>query len=386
LLRDFPAKRPVSGCLTRAPPPDVADAVTLDTALGAAHVGGLDFLRALAVSLVIWGHAGENRFTGTPALAGLGVTIFFVLSGFLITRLLLSEYAATGRIDLIAFYRRRVARLMPVFYLFLAITLTVLWLRSRPIPWAPVIASMLYVVNYYQAFTGAQTNVVSHCWSLAVEEQFYLLWPVLMLLALHRRLNLAKVLAAIVLAVWCWRWFVAHADPGSGDYLYRALETRADQLAVGCMLAVLVRFAGFRKRLATWINVPLGALVLTAGLYGITVYGPASITSKYGWEFAAQPLIIAPLMVMMVVRSAQPGRVAAFINNPLIVHIGRISYCMYLFHGLIGFTVQRVVENHTDSFWIGFLCEYAAIVAFASCSFRWFEQPVRLWITGKASS
>jgi len=358
----------------------------LATALSAAHIGGLDFIRALAVSLVIWGHASENRSTSTSALAGLGVTIFFVLSGFLITRLLLSEYAVKGRIDLLKFYRRRVARLLPVFYLFLGISLSILWLHSKPIPWGPVIASMLYVVNYYQAFTGAQTNAVSHCWSLAVEEQFYLLWPALMLFTLHRRWNLAKVLVAIVLAVWCWRWFVAHSDPESADYLYRALETRADELAVGCLLAALMRRTAWRRRLANWSNAPVLACFLAAGLYGITTYGSPSITFKYGWEFAVQPLMIAPLMVMIIMRSAQLGRAAAMINNPLIVHVGQISYCMYLFHGLIGFTVQRIVEAHTNSFWIGFLAEYAAIAAFASASFRWFEQPVRRWLVGKESS
>jgi peptidoglycan/LPS O-acetylase OafA/YrhL len=365
---------------------DDTDTKVLARALSAPHIGGLDFIRALAVSLVIWGHASENRFTDTPALAGLGVTIFFVLSGFLITRLLLAEYAAKGCIDLLEFYRRRVARLMPIFYLFLGIGLGILWLNSRAIPWGPVIASMLYVLNYYQAFTGAHTNLVSHCWSLAVEEQFYLLWPALMMFTLRRRWNLAKVLVAIVLAVWGWRWFVAYSDPRSADYLYRALETRADELAIGCLLAALTCCAGWRTRLAALNKVPILGLLLAACLYGITTSGSASNTFKYGWEFAAQPLLIAPLLVMIIMRSARPGLVAAAINNRLIVHIGQISYCMYLFHGLIGFTVQRIVEAHTHSFWAGFLAECAAIALFASASFRWFEQPIRRWMLRKPSS
>ena len=139
------------------------DATSIENAMSQSYLGGLDFLRAMAVLFVIFGHATEGQFANLPELAGLGVKIFFVLSGFLITRLLLNEYASQGNINFPGFYRRRAGRLMPAFFLFLALGVGVFIVRDRPVPWAPILSSIFYVTNYYQAFTGAETNLVSHC-------------------------------------------------------------------------------------------------------------------------------------------------------------------------------------------------------------------------------
>lgn len=360
------------------------DAAAIDDAMHSTRLGGLDFLRALAVSFVIFGHAIEGRLDNFAALSGLGVKIFFVLSGFLITRLLLDEYAAQGRIGFLAFYRRRVARLMPVFYLFLVVGVSIVWLRQRPIPWAPVLSSMLYITNYYQAFTGAEANLVSHCWSLAVEEQFYFLWPVLLLFLLRHRVSLVHALLAIVLAVWCWRWALLGASSLSIDYLYRALDTRADDLAIGCLLAVLVRSATWREKLAAVVRVPGLAWVLILGLFLLNMHESSGAILKYGFAFMVEPLVIAFLVLMSVLVSRQSGWLPSLINNSFVVYVGQVSYCMYLFHGLIGYTAARVVAGYGGNFWLGVVAEFAAIIAFSSVSFRWFETPMRRWIAGDA--
>lgn len=361
------------------------DADAIDAAVNSPRIGGLDFLRAMAVSFVMWGHGTEGRVTDIPGLAGLGVKVFFVLSGFLITRLLLDEFAARGRIDFWGFYRRRFARLMPAFYLFLAVGLGVLWLKHRPIPWAPIVSSMLYVTNYYQAFTGAQTNLVAHCWSLAVEEQFYLLWPMLAAFLLRRQANLARALVLVILGVWCWRWFLVGATDASIHYLYRALETRADELATGCLMAVLVRSQLCRERIAAIVRVPGVALALVAAVYLCTAYDTQSTGFKYGFAFMVEPPMIALLILITVLVSGQKGWLAAVINNRFVVHVGQISYCMYLFHGLIGYTAQRVVEERTGSFWLGLIAAFAGVIVFSSLSFRWFETPMRRWISGSSA-
>jgi peptidoglycan/LPS O-acetylase OafA/YrhL len=332
------------------------------------------------------GHAVESHpqlgETLVP-LSGLGVKIFFVLSGFLITRLLLDELDAHGRLDFLAFYRRRVARLMPVFYLYVAVGIAALLLRDKPIPWAAVMSSLLYVTNYYQAFTGAQTHMVSHCWSLAVEEQFYMLWPLLAAWLVARQSNLARVLTLIVLAVWCWRVFLLLGVHVSIDYLYRALDTRADELAVGCLTSVLMRSSEWRARLAAAACLPGVAPVLVLLVYASSQMGSQSAQFKYGFGYMVEPLMIGLLIVWTLMASNRPGWIAGLLRNRLIEHVGQVSYCMYLFHGMIMHSTQHIVEGLTGSFWVGLAASFATVIVFASASFRWFETPMRRLIVGK---
>lgn len=338
-------------------------------------------MRAVAVLFVIWGHATEGRIAALPGLSGLGVKVFFVLSGFLITRLLLDEFAASGRIDFIGFYRRRIARLMPPFYLFLGAGIAVALLRHHTVPWAAILSSVLYVTNYYQAFTGAQTNLVSHCWSLSVEEQFYLLWPVVASFLLRRQANVARALALIVLAVWCWRWVLLASTNASVHYLYRALDTRADELATGCLLAQLVRFPVWRARLAAVMRAPGLGLLLIAAVIALSETNSLNTSFRYGFAFVVEPPMIAVLVLIAVVASTGKGLLARLLGNRFAVHIGQISYGIYLFHGLVGYTVQRFVEQRSGSFWLGVACNFMAVITFASASFRWFETPMRRWIS-----
>jgi peptidoglycan/LPS O-acetylase OafA/YrhL len=357
--------------------------------LTGSRVRGLDFLRALAVSFVMLGHLTEGatnaRWRVAGEFSGLGVKIFFVLSGFLITRLLLDEMDSSGRIDFGAFYRRRFARLMPAFYFYLAVSLTILFARGRAIPWGPVVSSVFYVTNYYQAFTGAQTNLVSHCWSLAVEEQFYLLWPGLAALLLRRRSDLARALAVAVLAVWSWRWLLIGTSHASVDYLYRALETRADDLATGCMLAVLLRSSHWRDRLAGIVAVPGIGVAACAAIYASTKAESLGVGVKYGFSYVVEAPLIAVLILSVVLSASRPGPICAILNNRFVVHVGQISYCMYLFHGLVGYTLQNAVERRSGSTLAGVLVAFASVIALSSASFRWFETPMRKWISGSAA-
>lgn len=372
---------PVTGSSVRGLQNNVVDGNTLVAALTAPRIAGLDFLRALAVTLVLLGHSVEGeahlgKWLGE--LSGLGVKLFFVLSGFLITRLLLDEIDAHGRIHFKAFYRRRIARLMPAFYLYLGVALAVLCLRHKPIPWAAVTSSVLYITNYYQAFTGAQSNIVSHCWSLAVEEQFYMLWPLLVAFLFIRRVNMAGALAVIILAVWCWRLFLTLLTETSVDYLYRALDTRADELAVGCLMAVLVRHATWRARLAVIMRLPLAGAVLVLLIYIFTLAHGQGKVFKYGVGFMVEPIMIALLILTTVVAASKAkGWLAALLNHRLLVHMGQVSYGVYLFHGMIMYSVQHAVQNRTGSFWLGFATAFVAVFAFAAATFRWYETPMQ---------
>src|SRR5881628_2466461 len=136
------------------------------------HLPALDGLRAVAVFTVIVYHFGIAAVPGD-----LGVSAFFVLSGFLITWLLLREHAANGTVSLTRFYTRRVLRIFPAYYAFLALSFAIDHLRHDP--WSPALrnSAIVYLINYFNAFNGHPNTSIAHAWSLAIEEQFYLLWP-----------------------------------------------------------------------------------------------------------------------------------------------------------------------------------------------------------------
>ncbi|MGC2321688.1 MAG: acyltransferase [Terriglobales bacterium] len=140
--------------------------------LRSSRIPALDGMRALAVFLVILYH-----FSFDWAPASLGVLGFFVLSGFLITWLLLKENDKTGTISLSGFYKRRSLRIFPAFYAYCGGWLLLLLLTGHKVVWAEVISAFCYISNYYQAFFHPADSFVTHTWSLAIEEQFYLLWP-----------------------------------------------------------------------------------------------------------------------------------------------------------------------------------------------------------------
>src|SRR5207253_11425408 len=170
---------------------------SLMRALGQSHIPVLDGLRAVSVFTVMGYHLGFARVPGD-----LGVSAFFVLSGFLITWLLLKEDRATGRVSLSRFYTRRVLRIFPAYYAFLALSFVIDQLRHDP--WSPALrnSAIFYAVNYFNAYQGHPNTSIAHAWSLAIEEQFYLLWRLAFLL-LRRQGGRAtlRVVVGIVAAV-----------------------------------------------------------------------------------------------------------------------------------------------------------------------------------------
>ncbi|HMB27009.1 MAG TPA: acyltransferase, partial [Blastocatellia bacterium] len=142
----------------------------LQSKLSLSHIPALDGIRAIAVFLVIFYHFG---FAWAPG--GLGVTMFFVLSGFLITWLLLKENGKYGDVSLKGFYLRRVLRIFPAFYVYWTALVFLLLLKGKDVLWPHAISSFFYVSDYYNAILGDPNNGFSHTWSLAIEEQFYLL-------------------------------------------------------------------------------------------------------------------------------------------------------------------------------------------------------------------
>lgn len=297
----------------------------LSEVLAGTRLPALDGLRAVAIGVVMAYHGG------LPIPGDLGVTCFFVLSGFLITWLLLKEHAQHGRISLRDFYLRRVLRIIPAYAVY--VLLTALYTRWRTGEgWDPLLtlSALTYTTNYYNAAHGHAPTPISHTWSLAVEEQFYMLWP-LALLALLRwpRRRAVQALVVVIAAVLVWR-SVAYYALGTGTaYVYNAFETRFDCLAVGCLLALGTQhanFDGLAQRLVARDWFPLVTLAL------IVLSRTCSEAYHYGPGFTVDSLLFGVLLVQLLLLVRRPSW--SWLEASGVRWVGLLSYSLYLYHGL----------------------------------------------------
>lgn len=271
----------------------------------------LDGIRGLAIALVLVSH---TLFDAVAKLGEEGVDLFFCLSGFLITSLLLEEHRSTGRIDFAAFFRRRLRRLLPALLVVLGATFAV---HAYLIGWLPAAALALAVVFYignWVVTTGlGGLGYLGHTWSLSVEEQFYLVWPLATLLLLSaRRWWRLSVVALLVLSACIWR-----ADHSKQPLVLEfGSLTRAAPLLIGCGLAFLLH--GRRTRTVSgWWTVPVFAM------YIAQAWLPVPTPAEH---------VPAGLIAATLVGTAVSGRTIPWLEWGPLVTVGRRSYGLYLWH------------------------------------------------------
>jgi peptidoglycan/LPS O-acetylase OafA/YrhL len=278
---------------------------------------------------------------------GYGVTVFFVLSGFLITRLLLHEEQETDGISLLSFYVRRAFRLFPIYYLILAVYCVLIFVfRLRPdgragfadaLPWYLIYMQDLPYFRDRSHSGGLIPVPFYQTWSLGIEEKFYLVWPLVAFRVLrNHRARIALATGAVLL-------FSLARFVSSGRYIYPYTA-----ISWGCLFAFLYDTAGIRERLDGWISSWRTPVVLLSWplLHVMSAWNSLPITARLIAELA-YPISIA-FVILASLRSAWLSRVFAF--TPLAV-VGRYSYCIYLIHLLVRQAVERVL--HTMGIGVG---------------------------------
>lgn len=338
----------------------------LQEGLSHRQLPSLDGLRAMAAFLVVFYHFG------LPVSGGFGVLVFFVLSGFLITWLLLKEDDRHATISVRAFYMRRVLRIFPAFYVYWLVLIGALAVFHKRIVWAQAISAFAYVNNYYQAIFGDPDTGLSHTWSLGIEEQFYLLWPAAFLLLRKSRARMAHVLIAGIALVWVHRWLlilVFHVHQG---YIYEAFDTRVDHLMIGCLLAVLLR-TGQYSGIWTWCCRGAYMPLLTIVLLAVSVATETTLGSFYRdtLAFVLDPVLVAILIAQLI--AFRSSFVGALWNWPWVRFLGRISYSIYLYQQIVIGPVTKVVRSLPMLLQLGVTC--AAVVLVASVSYFVVERP-----------
>ena len=312
----------------------------LDSKLSDSHIPALDGLRAVAVFLVIVSHFGFAMVPGAH-----GVMIFFVLSGFLITWLLLKENERYGTVSLASFYKRRTLRIFPAFYVYWLLMIALLLGTGKTILWSHAWSALFYTSNYYSAINGDPNNGLSHTWSLAIEEQFYLLWPFVFLMLRGNLKRMTAFLAGIIAAVWIHRAVLCFGFNVDQAYIQAAFDTRLDELMVGCLLAVLLK----RRALTPlWRVVSANRLLplITIALLAISVYAGEAFFERYRdvAGFAIEPLLIGVFIVQMIAFSS--ARLWAWTEFGVMKFLGRISYSLYLYQQLTLYPARKALAGY----------------------------------------
>ncbi len=352
-----------------------------NTSLRLAHLPALDGIRALSVTAVFLYH---TRF---PWAAGgfLGVESFFVISGFLITSLLLREWLGSGRIDLKGFWLRRARRLLPALWALLlaAPVAAALWMPGAlPRLWEDTVAALVYATNwayivrqipYFEQF--AQPPLLQHLWSLAVEEQFYIVWP-LVVFAAARGLKLGSLRDArrlvpglAVAALASTIWMAVSFDPqGDASRVYFGTDTRAAGFLVGALLAAVWQPTGESGRrwedVAGWVA--LGALLIAF----------VSVDEFTPWLYRGGFLMIAALTAVVIRLTLVKGTsIEAVLASRPFAWIGARSYGLYLWHWPVVVVTGPALAALPWQIAVG--AQAFVTLCLSEASYRWVESPIR---------
>ncbi len=340
-----------------------------------ARISSLDGLRALSIGAVVLGHVADtNKFPlhipGLAHFGNLGVKVFFVISGFLITTLLMNEQSARGRISLTKFYARRAIRIFPAFYTYIAAMLLAEKAHFIVLPHGDVLHAVTYTMNFHHE-RGWYLN---HLWSLSVEEQFYLLWPATLALVSRRR---ALQLAGATLVVAPMIRLVMWLGGAPISAFTREFQAVADVLATGCVLAGAHHWLGRQKSYMALLASPLFFFVPGA-LLGV------AFASYLVWPMLFYVVgqsvsnVAIAIAVDRGVRMGSSGAVGWFLNWRPVVFVGVLSYSLYLW--------QEPFLNPMTDAWVATFPQNILFVVVGTLASYYLIETQALRLRGKVST
>lgn len=351
------------------------------TGSSAGHLDTLDGVRGIAVVTVMLYHAHVSSFRG----GFLGVDIFFVLSGFLITGLLLQEWERTGSVDLKRFYIRRALRLLPALLALLILALVFprvftprLEDGQSPRLWLAALASISYASNWVRAFDLTEMSFLQHTWSLGIEEQFYTLWPLALLAVLRSRNRRFWTIVVVCAGIVGSATLRAVTWQGRESLLraYYGLDTRLDSLLIGCLLALLLAW-NLIPQTARWVTgIQVAAVAAVVALAIMINQAEYTAPATYHWLLFMTALSVGVVLLQLV--HAPSRGMEAILGWSGLVWLGRISYGVYLWHS----PIQTGILGHARLVRLGVpstlrvVLPFLATIAVAAASFYLLEQPI----------
>ena len=306
-----------------------------------------------------------------PTPGPLGVMIFFVLSGFLITGILLREFARYGSISLGRFYTRRAFRILPTFYACWLLVTILRFLHHQAIGGWTAVGSFFYLTDYIRATHPTEQTSIHMwiSWSLAIEEQFYFLWPAALLFLLRKQINLVTAVTLSILAICVYRYVALAFFGMTVTYMYNAFDTRLDALLTGGLLAIIVEGDLLRVP-RSWIVKSrwfVTAPLLFLGFVWVVEVKQIVLPIYFSMpSFSIQPLAISVLLLQVVHWGANGWE---FLEHRSLKFLARLSYALYLYHPVAVEEALHFVPAHWRS--IGFVASFLLAIG----SYYGIEKP-----------
>ena len=362
------------------------------------RVAGLDGLRGIAVLAVIIYHADLGILPG----GFLGVDIFFVLSGFLITSILIQEISKTGKIDRAQFYLRRIRRLMPALFLMLlfAVIASGLWAHDaaypvrRDLPWA-----LTFVVNWSYIFFDqsyfvniSRPPMLQHLWSLAIEEQFYVIWPMVLILLTKTKLSMAKTRATIFLVALIGAVSSSllmaylsikngYPTPNDPSRVYFGTDTHSMGLLIGCAAAAVWSETRFKEQITPDRRSALNIFSLLP--IAVIAYYIIRITEFDRGLYVYGFTIVSVASAVLVFLTTHPAlRIGKLLSAKPLVWIGERSYGIYIWHWPIFMLLRPGIDNSWPEN-LNTLVRFVLLFVVSDISYRLIELPIRKGAIGK---
>jgi peptidoglycan/LPS O-acetylase OafA/YrhL len=349
-----------------------SDVPTISTRASAGYIPCFDGLRAIAILVVLASHFEFSRY----APGGFGVTVFFFISGVLITRLLLAEQMEPDGIRVGAFYVRRFWRLLPPLILMIAVTGPAWVALGNSLSPHAALSALFYYRNYYQHYDrllhGHSTSPHwEQLWSLSIEEHFYLVFPILICL-FGRRIRLMlgtlAVLCVCPLVLRCI--YCAIPIPLADHYCYHATETRLDAILSGCLLSLLAHYFGSAGFWAA-IRAPILLYLCSLGLIGAMLLREPFYDAAI--KYSVQQVLLFVIIYQLLFTDAHQW-IKNVLENPLLKYLGRISYSLYLWHLACFVLITQAADSKS---WRVKLVVVIVSLAVSMASYHCVERPLQ---------